>query len=124
MLLSEVKAGRLPKSELTCYHVVYEDRTYNAKGEKLSHPVLQKYDIREWGSQPNEKVWDYLESLRTSSDNRFTYTILFDPKAKNEPVEAEKEEGEKEPDGSDTAEPETKKAPRGGRNKKETISLS
>jgi len=123
MLLSEVKAGRLPKSELTCYHVVYEDRIFNAKGEKLSRPVLQKYDIREWGSQPNEKVWDYLESLRTSSDDRFTYTVLFDPKAKNEPVKVEKEE-ERESDGSDTAEPETeKKAPKGRKKNEDKINL-
>ena len=121
MLLSEVKAGRLPKSELKCYHVVYEDRIFNAKGEKLSRPVLQKYDIREWGSQPNEKVWDYLESLRTSSDDRFTYTVLFDPKAKNEPVKVEKEE-ERESDGSDTAETD-KKAPKGRKKNEDKINL-
>jgi len=122
MLLSEVKAGRLPKSELKCYHVVYEDRTFNAKGEKLSHPVLQKYDIREWGSQPNEKVWDYLESLRTNSDGRFTYTVLFDPKAKNEPVKNDEEEVH-EPDGSDTAEVEVKKTPKGRKKAEDKINL-
>jgi hypothetical protein len=123
MLLSEVKAGRLPKSELNVYHVVYEDRIFNAKGENLSHPVLQKYDIREWGSMPNEKVWDYLESLRTSSDNRFTYTVLFDPTEKKSEEIKDVAEDTKEPDGSDTVEIEVKKAPKGGRSKKDTINL-
>ena len=115
-LLEQVKAKELPKSELELYHVRWEDRVFDPNnGNKLSRPSVQKFGIKEWGSNPALGQWDYFERKRTGSKDRFTYTILYNPREKEE---KKADEPAQMPDGED----ETKK-PRGKKAEKETINL-
>ena len=99
----QVKSKELPKSELEIYHVRWEDRVFNPNnGNKLSRPSLQKYTIREWGSNPSLGQWDYFERKRTGSKDRFVYTVLFNPREKEE-VKGSKEPAQM-PDGEQPAE--------------------
>lgn len=125
-LKAEVKAGRLPKSELSVFHVRHENRTFNDVGEKLSVPELQKYDVKDWGSNPSMKQWDYYERMRTGSNDRYVYTILFNPLEKEVPAKEEPETETAEP--KEEAEEQTNEQPtakKPGRKKaeKETINL-
>lgn len=121
-LQEQVKSKELPKSELEVYHVRWEDRVFDPNnGNKLSRPSLQKFTIREWGSNPSLGQWDYFERKRTGSKDRFTYTVLFNPREKEEakPVD---EEPAQAPDGSETVETE-KKAPKGRKKNEDKINL-
>ena len=116
-LKSEVKAGRLPKSELELFHVREEKKQFDSNNFAITtHYTLQKYNVREWGVDPSEKQWDYYERMRTSGSG-YEYTILYNPREKEveEKVEAEAVTEE-------TAAPAEKK-PRGKKAEKETISL-
>lgn len=117
-----MKNKTLPKSELTLYHVRWEDRVFSdTDGHKMTHPSLQKFNIKEWGSNPALGQWDYFERKRTGSKDRFTYTVLFNPREKEEakPVD---EEPAQAPDGSETVETE-KKAPKGRKKNEDKINL-
>lgn len=121
-LQEQVKNKSLPKSELTLYHVRWEDRVFSeTDGHKMTHPSLQKFNIKEWGSNPSLGQWDYFERKRTGSKDRFTYTVLFNPREKEEmkPVD---EEPAQAPDGSDTAETK-EKAPKGKKKNEDKINL-
>jgi hypothetical protein len=121
-LQEQVKEKALPKSELTLYHVRWEDRVFSeTDGHKMTHPSLQKFNIKEWGSNPSLGQWDYFERKRTGSKDRFTYTVLFNPREKEEmkPVD---EEPAQAPDGSDTAETK-EKAPKGKKKNEDKINL-
>lgn len=121
-LQEQVKNKSLPKSELTLYHVRWEDRVFSeTDGHKMTHPSLQKFNIKEWGSNPSLGQWDYFERKRTGSKDRFTYTVLFNPREKEEmkPVDNEPAQA---PDGSDTAETK-EKAPKGKKKNEDKINL-
>lgn len=121
-LQEQVKEKALPKSELTLYHVRWEDRVFSeTDGHKMTHPSLQKFNIKEWGSNPSLGQWDYFERKRTGSKDRFTYTVLFNPREKEEmkPVDDEPAQA---PDGSDTAETK-EKAPKGKKKNEDKINL-
>jgi hypothetical protein len=121
-LQEQVKDKSLPKSELTLYHVRWEDRVFSeTDGHKMTHPSLQKFNIKEWGSNPSLGQWDYFERKRTGSKDRFTYTVLFNPREKEEmkPVDNEPAQA---PDGSDTAETK-EKAPKGKKKNEDKINL-
>jgi hypothetical protein len=121
-LQEQVKDKNLPKSELTLYHVRWEDRVFSeTDGHKMTRPSLQKFNIKEWGSNPSLGQWDYFERKRTGSKDRFTYTVLFNPREKEEmkPVD---EEPAQAPDGSDTAETK-EKAPKGKKKNEDKINL-
>jgi len=99
----------MPESELKCYHVKFEDRSFSeSNGEKTSRPSLQKFSIREWGDNPSVAQWDYFERLRTGSDGRFIYEVLFDPRE-----EAEMKTKDSDPVEVENAEPKAKKPKRG-----------
>lgn len=119
-LKAEVKAGRLPKSELTLFHVREEKKQFDSKNFEVNTMcVLQKYNVKEWGVDPSEKQWDYYERMRTSGSG-YNYTILFNPKGKDEEeVETPAEEA---PEAEAPAPAEVKK-PRNKKAEKETISL-
>jgi hypothetical protein len=117
-----VKDKNLPKSELTLYHVRWEDRVFSeTDGHKMTRPSLQKFNIKEWGSNPSLGQWDYFERKRTGSKDRFTYTVLYNPREKEEakPVDDEPAQA---PDGSDTAETK-EKAPKGKKKNEDKINL-
>ena len=115
-LKAEVKAGRLPKSELELIHVREEKKQFDNRNFAIhTMCVLQKYNVREWGVDPSEKQWDYYERMRTSGSG-YEYTILYNPREK------EVEEKVEEPTEEETTAPAEKK-PRGKKAEKETISL-
>lgn len=98
-LLQEVKAGRLNKAELECYHVRQEKPLFDStNGEKMSVPSIQKYGIREWGTRPTEGVQDYLNSFNIQ------YEILFNPRETAD--EETNEESKEQPTTEKTAEQE------------------
>ena len=100
-LIEAVESGRVGADELDVFHIRAERTEFTTKGEKISVPILQKIDRRNWGSTPSEGVEGYLRGCG------YDYTVLYTPDNKPKP-EPKEEKGEaKEP------------APRRGRAKSE-----
>lgn len=61
--------------EWKCYHVRIEKKCYDDRtGKRLSVPMLQKYGVKDWGSDPSNGVQDYLRAYG------YEYTVLYDPR--------------------------------------------
>ena len=125
-LEAEVKAGRMPKGELELIHVRKEQKMFDGSDYKVNTDYeIQKFGVREWGSTPTEKQWDYYERKRTSPSGGFEYTILFNPRdngSEQEPA-TEDEQTEETKAAENGSEPATEKKQRGRKPEKETISL-
>lgn len=93
LLQKKVSDGELPATELESYHVRFEKVDYDKRtGKKLSLPKLQKFTVREWGTNPSEGMQDYFRRMEME------YTVLYNPKnkkaadkksAKDEPTDEE-----------------------------------